>query len=273
MNFQAKLDKIVKKNNSLLCVGLDPVMEKIPAHLHHASNTLFEFNKAIIDATADLACAYKPNSAFYEAWGEDGIRELRMTCDYIRVSYPETVIILDAKRGDIGNTNEGYTKFAFDYLSVDAVTVIPYLGLEALKAFFDYKDKGIIVGAHSSNPGAVEYQELLIDGVPLYIKVAKDVKENWNHNNNCLLFVGATYPEELEKVRKVVGDMWLLVPGVGAQEGALEKTVKFGVNSQKEGIIVNASRSVMYAGGGRDFAEKARTAAQKLQVDINTYRS
>lgn len=274
MNFQEKLDKIVKKNNSLLCIGLDPVLEKLPKHLRHEDHEhpLFTFNKEIIDKTVDLVCAYKPNSAFYEAHGEEGIRELRMTCDYLKISHPEIPIILDAKRGDIGNTNEGYATFVFDYLQADAITVIPYLGLEALAPFFKRKQKGIIIGCHSSNPGAKEYQELLIDGIPLYQRVAHDVVEKWNTNNNCMLFMGATYPEQIEEVRKIVGNMTFLVPGVGAQEGTFEKTVRFGVNSKKKGLIINASRSVIYVSTNSDFAQEVREEAEKLRNEINKYR-
>jgi orotidine-5'-phosphate decarboxylase len=272
MNFQEKLDKAVSKNNSLLCIGLDPVIEKIPEHLHKKENPIFEFNKAIIDATADLVCAFKPNSAFYEAWGEDGIRELRMTCDYLRISYPTIPIVLDAKRGDIGNTNEGYRKFAFEYLQVDAITLIPYLGLEAFEPFFKEKNRGIIIGCRSSNSGAKEFQDLTVNGQPLYLRVAQDVVEKWNKNGNCMLFVGATYPEELGKVREVAGDMTFLVPGVGAQEGALEKTVKRGLNTAKAGMMINSSRSIIYAGSGKDFTDTSRTEAETLRDSINKFR-
>ncbi len=274
MNFQVKLDKIVEKNNSLLCIGLDPVLEKLPEHLRDEDHEhpLFTFNKDIIDKTADLVCSYKPNSAFYEAHGEEGIRELRMTCDYLKISYPEIPIILDVKRGDIGSTNEGYATFVFDYLQADAITVIPYLGLEALMPFFKRKQKGIIIGCHSSNPGAKEYQELIIDGVPLYQRVAKDIIEKWNSNNNCMLFMGATYPEQIGEMRKIVGDMTFLVPGVGAQEGMLEQTVRSGLNAKKSGLIINSSRGIIYAGSGDDFADKSQEEAVKLRDEINRYR-
>ncbi len=154
MNIQRKIDNIIQKNNSLVCVGLDPVLEKLPEHLRQKENAFFEFNKAIIDATHDLVCAFKPNSAFYEALGDRGVAQLKMTCDYLRTTYPEVFIILDAKRGDIGSSNEGYVKYAFDYLNVDALTVMPYMGIESLAPFFNRSGRGIIIGCHSSNPGA-----------------------------------------------------------------------------------------------------------------------
>ena len=245
MNFQEKLDAIIKKNNSLVCVGLD--------------QGEFEFNKKIIDQTYDLVCVYKPNTAFYEARGADGVKDLKKTCDYLTQQYPEIAIIIDAKRGDIGNTNEAYAKYVFDYLGGDAVTIQPYLGLEANQPFLDRKDKGIIILCKTSNPGSGEFQ----DG--LWEKVATNVAKNWNKNNNCLLVVGATFPEELKKVRKIVGEMTLLVPGVGAQGGDVEKTVKAGLNLTKAGMIINSSRGII-------FSENPRVEAQKLRDEINKYR-
>ena len=273
MNFQEKLNKIIEKNNSLVCVGLDSDFDKLPESVKQKEFPQFEFNKAIIDATHDLVCCYKPNSAFYEARGDRGVKELKMTCDYIREKYPDIIIILDAKRADIGNTNEGYTKFCFDYLQVDGVTLQPYLSGEAIKPFLNRADKGAIILCRTSNPGAGEFQDLLIDNEPLYKKVAKQVNNMWNTNNNCLLVVGATYPEEMVEIRKIVGDMTFLVPGVGAQGGDVEKTIKAGLNSQNAGLIISSSRSIIFASSGDDFAEKAREETERLKNEINKYRN
>lgn len=272
MTFQQKLEAIQDKNNSLLCVGLDPISSKLPKKFSEDTNPLFSFNKAIIDATHEFVCAYKPNSAFYEALGERGVGELKATCDYIRIMYPEIPIILDAKRGDIGSTNEGYTEYAFDYLQVDAITLHPYLGKESLEPFFTYTDKGLIFLCRTSNPGAGEFQDLKLNGEPFYKYVAQEVSGKWNSNNNCLLVVGATYPEELAEVRKLVGDMIFLVPGIGAQGGEVEATVKAGKNSHGKGMIISSSRGIIFASSGEDFAQKAADIAEATRDQINLYR-
>ena len=303
MTFQEKLNAIVKKNNSLVCVGLDSDVNKIPEHLKSKENAVFEFNKAIVDATHDLVCAYKPNSAFYEARGEEGIRDLKMTFNYINNKYPEVFTIIDAKRADIGNTNDGYAKYAFDFLKADGITLHPYLGREAMGPFLQREDKVSIILCRTSNPGAGEFQDIVISnevrdlategsvnkkknasldfspparndkGVKLYQYVASQVAKEWNKNNNCMLVVGATYPQELAKVRKIVGDeMTLLVPGIGAQGGDVEKTVKAGLNSKGAGMIINSSRGIIFASSGPDFAEVARQEAKKLKEEINKYR-
>lgn len=245
MNFQKKLDKIVKKNNSLLCLGLD--------------QGEFEFNKNIIEQTYDLVCAYKPNFAFYEALGVKGWANLKKTVEYLRQKYPEIVTIADAKRADIGNTNAGYVKSIFDDLGFDAVTVNPYFGREALQPFLDKKDKGIIILCKTSNPGSGEFQDFIWE------RVATNVAREWNKNDNCLLVVGATYPEELAKIRQIVGEMTLLVPGVGAQGGDVAKTLRAGLNSNQAGMIINSSRGII-------FADNPRAEAQKLKDEINKYR-
>lgn len=265
MNFTQKLGATIEKNNSLLCVGLDPVLEKIPQQFKSKEHPLFDFNKFIIDQTHDLVCAFKPNSAFYEAYGVSGIEQLKQTIDYINHQYTGIPVILDAKRGDIGNTNEGYVKFAFDYLEADAITVMPYMGIESLDVFFERKRKGVIIGCHSSNPGAREFQEILVDQRPLYVHVAEKVFAEHGDNPNCLLFMGATYPEQIRIVREIVSDMTLLVPGVGAQEGVLEETLRGGLNSEKKGLIINSSRGIIYA-------ENPREEANKLKEAINKYR-
>ncbi len=272
MIFQQKLDFIIKKNNSLVCVGLDSDFGKLPTHLKSKQYPQFEFNKAIIDATYDVVCAYKPNSAFYEARGADGIKDLKMTIDYLKTVYPEVVTILDAKRGDMGETTKNYVKYVFDYLGVDAVTLHVYLGQEAQRGFLERTDKGCIFLCRTSNPGAGEFQDLAIDGEPLYRHVAKKVVKEWNGNGNCLLVTGATYPEELAAVRKISGEMTFLVPGIGVQGGDVEKTVKAGLNSQKAGMIINSSRGIIFASKGEDFAEKARKETMSMRAEINKYR-
>lgn len=250
MIFQDKLDAIVKKNKSLVCVGLD-------------QNKL-SFNKTIIEATHDLVCSYKLNTAFYESIGHEGIKALKDTCNYLIKKYPEIPVIIDAKRADIGNTNQGYVQFIFTYLGADAVTVHPYLGEEAIRPFLQYKDKGIIILCRTSNPGAGEFQDLLIDGKPLYKIVAENVVNKWNVNKNCMLVVGATYPDELREVRKIVGDITLLVPGIGAQGGDLEATLRAGLNSKKQGLMINSSRGIIFAENPRDEAMKLRNSINKI---------
>lgn len=269
MNFAAKLTKSVERSNSLLCVGLDPGFAKLPANVRDQ----FEFNKAIIDATHGAVSVYKPNPAFYEARGADGVAALKRTCDYIKADYPEIPIIIDAKRGDIGNTNAGYVEYVFDYLGADAVTVAPYMGSESLGKFLEREDKGIIVLCRTSNPGAGEFQDLMVDGEKLYIRVARQVVDSWNARGNCLLVVGATYPEELREVRGIVGpDMPLLIPGVGAQGGDLAGTMAAGLGAKGRGLIISSSRAIIFASGGEDFAEAAGIAAVKLRDEINEYR-
>ncbi|MDO8496930.1 MAG: orotidine-5'-phosphate decarboxylase [bacterium] len=269
MNFKDKLHTQVNASHSLLCVGLDPDMDKIPAHIKQKENSFFEFNKAIIDATHDLVCTYKPNSAFYEAEGEWGIRQLKMTCDYLKETYPQIPVLLDFKRGDIGNTNEKYAQFAFEYLQVDAVTVQPYQGKEALEAFFKRKDKGIFILCKTSNPGSNELQGLPVNGKLLYEIVAEKAVGEWNENGNCFLVVGATYPEELKKIRSIVGDMDILVPGVGKQGGDLKTILEIGLTIEKRGLIINMSRSILYASDKEDFAQKAREEAESVKTQIS----
>jgi len=294
MNSISKLNKQIDTSNSLLCVGLDSAVEKIPSQLQSERYPQFAFNKAIIEATAEFVCAYKPNSAFYEARGEAGMKELKMTFDYIHSTYPGIVTICDAKRADIGSTNEGYVKYIFDYLGSDAVTLHPYLGREALLPFLKREDKGCIILCKTSNPGSGEFQNLAVSSriatkqsqnaqiaalpslarntMYFYEYVAEQVAKEWNKNNNCMLVVGATYPEEMKIIRSQVGDMPLLVPGVGAQGGDVEKTVKAGLDSNKRGMIINSSRGIIFASKGEDFAQKARDEAQKMRDEINKYR-
>lgn len=256
-----------------VCVGLDTEYAKIPEHLKKGDVrvALFSFNKAIIDATAEYVCAYKPQSAYYEAGGPDGIAALIDTAQYVREKYPEIPLILDAKRADIGSTNDAYVKAAFEIGGFDAITLHPYLGAEALKPFLDQKDKGCIILCRTSNPGAGEFQDLMVDGEPLYTHVAHRVSGEWNKNGNCALVVGATYPEELACVRQIIGDMPILIPGIGAQGGDVEKTVKAGKNSSGEGMIINSSRGIIFASHGEDFSERARQETLTLRNEIQSY--
>lgn len=272
MTFQQKFDKIVKKNNSLLCIGLDPVWGKLPQHIRESKQPFFTFNKAIINATHDLVCCYKPNSAFYEALGQKGIGELKKTCDYLQNTYPEIPIILDAKRGDIGSSNEGYVAYVFDYLGADAVTLHPYLGREALQPFLQRKEKGCIILCKTSNPGSGEFQDIVVQKQPLYKLLAKKIVREWNTNNNCLMVVGATYPQELSEVRKIAKNMTFLVPGIGTQGGDIGQAVRAGLTNKNDGIIIASTREIIYAASGKDFAQKARAKALEMQTMINTFR-
>jgi len=234
------LDKLTAKWNEgkFVCIGLD--------------NSDFEFNRNIIDQTFDLVATYKPNSAFYEEKGAQGWEALKKTIDYIRQKDPTIPIILDAKRGDIGNTNEAYAKAVFDDLQADAVTIHPYLGKEAMEPFLQRTDKGIIVLVRTSNPCAGEFQDLRIDNKPLYQVIAEHVAKDWNTNGNCAVVVGATYPEELKKVREIVGDMPILVPGIGTQGGNLQAVLENGLNSKKQGLIISSSRGIIFAPNPRE---------------------
>ena len=261
-----------------MCVGLDSDFERIPEAIRQAGvgETMVAFNRAIIDATKDLVCAYKPNSAFYEAHGDEGWRALRETIQYINDTVPEIPVILDAKRADIGNTNNGYVRSAFDHLHADAITVHPYFGSDALSAFFERRDKGIIVLCRSSNPNSGEIQSLEVRGPstslgasePLYQVIARMIAGPWNANGNCAIMVGATQLDELQEVRKIVGDMPILIPGIGVQGGDLEKTVAAAKDSRGKGMIISASRAVIFASGGNDFAEAARERATALHGAI-----
>ena len=273
-NFRALLEKRWDVGTSV-CVGLDSDIAKVPEHLKGGSvkEALLSFNTQIIDTTADGACAYKMQVAYYEACGPEGIVALIETAKYAREHHPEIPLILDAKRADIGATNDAYVKAAFDVFGYDAITLHPYLGQEALKPFLDQKDKGCIVLCRTSNPGAGEFQDLTIDGEPLYRIVARRVVSAWNTNGNCAVVVGATYPEELQEVRSIVGDMPILIPGIGAQGGDVEKTVRAGKNSKNQGMIINSSRGIIFASKGQDFADVARRETLKLRDEINQYLS
>ena len=257
-------------DGKFLCVGIDPDITKIPEHLKSGStrNVFNTFGRAIVDATKDIACAFKPNSAFYEMYGEEGYAALHDICTYILEVAPNIPVILDAKRADIGHTNEGYARSAFEYLKVDAITVHPYLGREALGPFISRKDKGVFVLCRTSNPESGELQDLKVDGESLYLRVAKLVSSSWNSNNNCGLVVGAPYPEELRAVRNVAPEIPILIPGIGAQGGDLAASVRQGRNSHGRGIIINASRAILYASDGKDYADCARAMAKEYDSAI-----
>jgi len=262
MNFIEKLQKSARSNNSLLCIGLDPDPELMPSGV-----SVLEFNQAIIEATYDLVCAYKPNLAFYEAMGVEGLRTLADTVGCI----PDTVpVIGDAKRSDIGNTMDAYAKALFEGYGFDAVTVNPYLGGDSIEPFIAYEDKGVFILCRTSNPGSADFQDLKIDKQPLYEVVARKALE-WNKHGNIGLVVGATYPEDIRRLRRICPDMPILIPGVGKQGGDLAAAVRNGVDSSKEKAIINSSRGIIYASKGRDFAEAARTAALKLRDEISSY--
>jgi orotidine-5'-phosphate decarboxylase len=265
--FYQKSLEVARSNNSLVCVGLDSDIERIPRFLidKFKDQAVLEFNKQIIDATKDLVCAYKLNIAFYV--GPKGLEILKATRDYIK----DIPVICDAKCADIGSSSRAYAKALFDVYGFDAVVVNPYLGYDSLKPFFEYKDKGVFVLCRTSNPGAREFQDLPCNGKPLYQVVAHRIKE-WNEGNLGVV-AGATYPKELGIIRKIVGeDVPMLIPGIGAQGGSLKEAVEWGTNSKGELAIINSSRGIIFASSGEDFALKTRKAALNLRRRINRYR-
>jgi len=274
--FIAKLEDRWKLEN-FVCVGLDTEFARLPETFRQytsRTDAVVRFNKDIVDATHDLVCAYKPNAAFYEALGRDGWDTLFKTIEYIKTTYPEIPVILDAKRGDIGSTNEAYATAVFDELNADAVTVHPYFGREALQPFLERKDKGIIVMASNSNPGAGEFQDLPVGDAkePLYKVIASRVAAVWNKNGNCVVTVGATFPDKISQVRSVVGDMALLVLGLGKQGGEVEPTIKAAKDSRGWGMIVSSSRTILYASSENDYQQASRAETIKLRREINRFR-
>ena len=265
MNAIQKYNQRVDAANSLLCVGLDSDFERIPDEFKHHEYPLFTFNRWIIDQTHEYASAYKPNIAFYEARGDRGLAALRMTLEYLRLNHPDILTICDAKRADVPSTSQAYACAIFDWLGCDAATLNPYLGSEALQPFLKHKDKGCIILCRTSNPGAGEIQDLPVDGRPLWQVIAETVCGQWNTNHNCMLVVGATYPDELRQVRQMIGDMPILVPGIGTQGGDVENTVKAGQDRAGKGLIINASRSII-------FADDPAEAARSLRDQINQCR-
>ena len=268
MKFLDKLLQASRKNNSLVCVGLDTDEEKIPLFLKGEDDPILTFNQRIIDSTRDLVCAYKPNLAFYEVLGTRGWEALKETCEYIPAEIP---IILDAKRGDIGNTARMYAKALYEVMKADAVTISPYMGKDAVLPFLEYEDKGSFILCLTSNKGASDFQLSLIEGKPLYEIVAEKVL-SWNEKSNCGLVVGATYPEQLKKIRQIAPGLPFLIPGVGAQAGEIESTIKYGTDNKGELAIINSSRAILYASSGEDFAKAARNETLRLRDSINLYR-
>jgi orotidine-5'-phosphate decarboxylase len=267
MGFTAKLLQTVKKNESLVCLGLDPDPQLMP------KMGIFEFNKAIIDATSDLVCAYKPNLAFYEALGIDGIVALQKTVEYIAGRVP---VIGDAKRGDVGNTAKAYARALFDVLGFDAATVNPYLGFDALEPFLDYRDKAVFILCRTSNAGAADFQDLSCSsahGPHRLYKVVAEKAQEWNREDNIGLVVGATYPEELLAVRQACPKMTLLIPGIGAQGGNLDLAVRYGADATGQRAIFASSRQILYASAGSDFDRAAREATDNMRRQINSILS
>jgi len=271
VNFIDKLSAAWTRNDSLLCVGLDPDVARFPAHLQQPDG-IVRFCRAIVDATADLVCAFKPQIAYFAALGAEA--QLEQICRYLRETYPHIPLVLDAKRGDIGATAHQYAREAFARYGADAVTVNPYMGVDSVEPYLEWSDRGVIVLCRTSNPGGSDLQFLDVGGQPLYQYVARLVAEKWNRNGQCALVVGATFPQELAQVRKIVGAMPLLVPGIGAQGGDVEATVRAGRTAEGAGMMINSSRAILYAAprDGEDFAAAARRVAQETRDEINRYR-
>lgn len=274
MTFIDQLSAAWVTNDSLLCVGLDPDITRLPPDMRDAPDGVYRFCKAIVDSTADLVCAYKPQIAYFAALRAED--QLEALCAYIREAYPGIPLILDAKRGDIGATAAQYAREAFERYNANAVTVNPYMGFDSVAPYLEWTERGTIVLCRTSNPGGSDLQALDVGGVPLYLHVARLVAERWNTNGQCALVVGATFPQELAHVRGVVADLPLLVPGIGAQGGDVEATVSAGLSAGGCGMMINSSRAVLYAvpnqNGDEGFAQAARRAACETRNAINQVR-
>jgi orotidine-5'-phosphate decarboxylase len=271
--FCLALARAWERNDSLLCVGLDPEIERFPPQIAAAPSPIFQFNKAVIDATRDLVCAYKPQFAHYAAYEAED--QLERTIEYVHRTCPGIPVILDGKRGDVGSTAERYAIEAFERYGADAVTVNPYLGGDSLEPFLRHADKGVVIVCRTSNPGARDLQDLEVGGRRLYHVVAELAATRWNGHGNCALVVGATYPRELAEVRRIVGAMPLLLPGVGAQGADVAQAVENGQTADGTGLIVSSSRAILYGSArtaGADFAAGARAAAEALRAEINSSR-
>lgn len=271
MNFIEKLEQCWSSSDSLLCVGLDPNWQKIPEHLKTLPEPIFEFCKAVVDATHDLVCAYKPQIAYFAALQAED--QLEKTLNYIRETYPHIPIILDSKRGDIGSTAQMYAVEAFDRYKADAVTVNPYMGQDSVQPFLDRADRGTILLCRTSNLGAGDIQDLEVQGQAIYEIVATMISQTWNVNNNCCIVVGATWPEQMSRLRDITGDMPFLVPGVGAQGGDVEALVKAGQTASGRGLMINSSRGIIYAGEDENFAIASRKIALETRDLINQFRN
>ncbi|WP_264559235.1 orotidine-5'-phosphate decarboxylase [Flavobacterium sp. N2270] len=261
-----QLEQQIQSKKSFLCIGLDVDLNKIPKHLLNTEDPIFEFNKAIIDATHDLCVSYKPNTAFYEAFGIKGWQSLEKTINYINEKYPEIFTIADAKRGDIGNTSSMYAKAFFEDLNFDSVTVAPYMGKDSVEPFLAFENKHTIMLALTSNEGAYDFQTKKVEGKELY-KTVLETSKSWKNSENLMYVVGATKAEYFTEIRKMVPNSFLLVPGVGAQGGSLSEVCKYGMN-ENVGLLINSSRGIIYASNEIDFAEKAREEALKLQQEM-----
>ena len=269
LSFQKKYLTAIERNNSLLCIGLDTDVRKLPPSVQSKDNPVLYFNKSIIDATSDLVCCYKPNYAFYGVLGNRGWSTLRETIEHIPKNIP---VIVDAKVGDIGNTSSLYAKMFFDELKADALTVTPYMGVDCVLPFLDYKDRTTFIVCLTSNKGANDFEKSVSDGVPLFERVINKALE-WSINKNCGLVIGATQPDYFSIVRSLAPDMPLLIPGVGAQGGSPKEVVEHGQDSQGGGILVNSSRGIIFASPNEDYAQAARSAAKSLRGELNKYRN
>ena len=270
MTFTQQLAAAWQTNNSLLCVGLDPDPAKFPAHLKGRDDAIFEFCKGIVDATADLACSFKPQIAYFAARRAED--QLEALIEHIHARHPGIPVILDAKRGDIGSTAEQYAVEAFERFKADAVTVNPYMGRDSVEPYLAYPEKGVILLCRTSNAGGSDLQFLDVGGEKLYERVARLAAQEWNTTGQIGLVVGATFPAEIARVRALIGDMPLLVPGIGAQGGDIEATVKAGRTGNGTGLMINSSRAILYAGKDEHFAAAARQAAQDTLNAINQFR-
>jgi orotidine-5'-phosphate decarboxylase len=281
VSFYKRLNTAWDRSGSMLCVGLDPDVARFPTAMRGSVDAIEEFCKAIVDATGDLVCAFKPQIAYFAAVGAE--KQLENVCDYIRAKFPDVVLILDAKRGDIGDTAALYAREAFSRYGADAVTVNPYLGTDSLEPFLTTPGKGTIVLCRTSNSGSSEFQSLEVDGEPLFLRMARTAAAKWRSIGECALVVGATYPDELAQVRAIVGDMPILVPGIGAQGGDINAVVRAGTTSpsssaapsqtttpatSRRGLIINSSRAILYASNGADFASAARDVALTTRAAI-----
>lgn len=268
-NFSTNVRSASIKNKSFVCLGLDPDLSQMPSHLTSSNTPYFDFNKAIIEGTADIVCAYKPQIAHYSAFGREN--ELEKTISFIKTNYPDIPVILDSKRGDIGNTAHFYGVEAFERYGADALTLSPYLGFDSIEPFLKWEGKGLIILCKTSNRGSPLFQNLKTPDIELYLKVASEVK-SWSAKGDFSIVVGATQPEILKVIRDIVGDMLFLVPGIGAQGGDLGLVMKEGISKAKSGdpsLMINSSRGIIYASSGEDFAEKAREACLSLREQIN----
>ncbi len=271
MTFIEQLHARWQAANSLVCIGLDPDPAKMPDAFADDEDALFSFCRDIADATAEYACAFKPQIAYFAAHN-DGEAALQRLIAHINASHPDVPVVLDAKRGDIGSTAEQYAVEAFDRFGADAVTLNPYMGRDSAAPFLARNDRGCVFLCHTSNPGARDFQELDVGGEPLYQRIARTIAGAWNADGNCALVVGATFPEELKVIRSIVGDMPLLIPGIGAQGGDVEATVRNGKSTEGTGLMINSSRGILYASSGDGYAEAAADAARELRDAINRYR-